>query len=109
MAPMNTWFQKPKPKLATYRNATTPSFNLEQIDVTKFAQIDYVLINSAWRNAITNIENVHHTIINSDHALLIASLKVKLAIKKKIKYRPISNIESQHQHKWTHTMNPLGN
>ena len=77
MAPMNTWFQMPKPKLATYRNATTPSFNLEQIDVTKFAQIDYVLINSACRNAITNIENVHHTIIDSDHALLICIIKSK--------------------------------
>ena len=93
MALMNTWFQKPKPKLATYRNASTPVFNLQQIDVTKFAQMDYVLINSAWRNAVTNVENVHHTIINSDHALLIAPVKVKLATKKKskiptnIKYR----------------------
>ena len=68
---------------ATYRNATAPVFDLEQIDSTKFAQIDYVLINSAWRNAVTNVENVHHTIINSDHALLIATLKVKLATKKK--------------------------
>ena len=93
MALMNTWFQKPKLKLATYRNASTPVFNLQQIDVTKFAQMDYVLINSAWRNAVTNVENVHHTIINSDHALLIATVKVKLATKKKskiptnIKYR----------------------
>ena len=85
LVPMNTWFQKPKPKLATYRNATAPVFDLEQIDSTKFAQIDYVLINSAWRNAVTNVENVHHTIINSDHALLIATLKVKLATKKRFK------------------------
>ena len=86
MAPMNTWFQKPKPKLTTYRNATTPAFNLEQIDATKFAQIDYVLINSAWRNAITNVDNVHHTIVNSDHALLIATLTVSQRPKRKVKY-----------------------
>ena len=85
LVPMNTWFQKPKPKLATYRNATAPVFDLEQIDSTKFAQIDYVLINSAWKNAVTNVENVHHTIINSDHALLIATLKVKPATKKRFK------------------------
>lgn len=83
---MNTWLSKPKPKLATYRNATAPVFNLEPIDTTKSAQIDYVLVNSAWRNAIINIESVHHTIMNSHHAaLLIATIKVKLATKKKCK------------------------
>ena len=45
--------------------------------------MDYILINSAWRNAITNCENIYHTIINSDHALLIAIVKVKLVTKKK--------------------------
>jgi hypothetical protein len=55
---------KAETKIATYRNTTTAAFNLEQIDTTHFSQIDYVLLS------------VHHSIMNSDHALLTESIKV---------------------------------
>ena len=82
--PMNTWFSKPRPKLATYRAPTALFFESSNIDVNKFAQIDYILINRQWRNAVQDVEHIHHTLLDSDHALLIAKIKVKLADKRKI-------------------------
>ena len=52
--------------------------------VNKFAQIDYILINRQWGNAVQDVEHIHHTLLDSDHALLIAKIKVKIADKRKI-------------------------
>ena len=82
LTPMNTWFEKPIPKLATYRIPTVNTFDGVNIDISKYSQLDYILINDHWKNAITDIQTIHHTLLDSDHALQIATLRVKLAKKK---------------------------
>ena len=48
MIPMNTWFDKPSPFLATYRSLNTTQFNRTEIDMNTHAQMDYILINDRW-------------------------------------------------------------
>ena len=83
--PANTWFCKPTPRLATYRSPTVPTFNASNINTTHYAQRDYILINDRWKNTITDITNIQDTLLDSDHSLQIATLKVKLAKQKKRK------------------------
>ena len=89
----NTLFQKDPAKLVTYRNTTTPNFS-EPFTTSRFAQLDFVLINSRWKNAITNVESSCFHPITTDHKLLVANLRVKLAKRryaettKRPKYRP---------------------
>ena len=81
MIPMNTWFEKPTPQLATYRNTTTQFFDLTRVDTRLYGQLDYILINDPWKNAIKNVSNIHETLLDSDHALLFADMQVRLAVK----------------------------
>ena len=84
MIPMNTWFDKPSPFLATYRNLNTTQFSRTEIDMNTHAQMDYILINDRWKNAISNITTIQETILtilDADHALLIADVHLKLAQK----------------------------
>ena len=89
----NTLFQKDPAKLVTYRNPTTLSFS-EPDTTSRFAQLDYMLINTKWKNAVTNAESGCCHSITTDHKLLIGTLRVKLAKfryaqpKNRTKYRP---------------------
>ena len=85
MIPSNTWFQKPVPQLATYRGTTTQSFDLTRTNVSTHAQLDYMLINDKWKNSITNVVNIHETLLDSDHALILADMHVKFASRNKPK------------------------
>ena len=64
LIPMNTWFEKPTPKLATYRSTTTTHFDLSGVNTATHAQLDYILINDTWRNSIKNIYNIHETLLD---------------------------------------------
>ena len=79
LIPMNTWFDKPTPLLATYRSVGTQAFNRAEININTHAQMDFILINDRWKNSVHNITPVHETILDSDHALLIADVHVKLS------------------------------
>ena len=81
LLPINTWFEKPTPTLATYRDTTTTQFNLGGTDTQTHSQMDFILINDAWKNSITNVEHVHETILDSDHALIIADMRIRFARK----------------------------
>ena len=41
------------------------------------AQIDYVLTNKPWQSSVKTVHSTAHTIIESDHKLLVAKLAVK--------------------------------
>ena len=56
-------------RLATYRIPTVPTFNVSNINTTHYAQMDYILINDRWKNAITDIINIQDTLLDSDHSL----------------------------------------
>ena len=89
----NTLFQKDPAKLVTYRCPTTLSFS-EPYTTSRFAQLDYMLINTKWKNAVTNVESSCSHSITTDHKLLVGTLRVKLAKfryaqpKNRTKYRP---------------------
>ena len=77
MIAKNTYFQKSQEQLVTYKAVGVkewkPPWHLH-----KFAQMDYFLISSKWKNAITNITTtVVHT-VETDHKLLIANASFKL-------------------------------
>ena len=98
---MNTWLEKPVHKLATYRGPTTQQFSNHNINTDTHAQMDYIMINDTWKNSIQNVDSIQTTLLDSDHALIIADLKVKFATKKKAwrlkqqtnKYRQPKNVQ----------------
>jgi hypothetical protein len=83
LIPMNTWFEKPTPKLTTYHSTTTTHLDLSGVNTATHAQLDYILINDTWRNSIKNIYNIHETLLDSDHALVVADMHVRFASKNK--------------------------
>ena len=94
----NTLFEKEPAKLITYRNATNPSF-APPYTTDRFGQLDFILINSKWKNAITNAESTSGHSISIDHTLLLANVRIKLAATKALrcqrlpKYRTPTNEE----------------
>ena len=63
---MNTWFEKPMKRLATYRSPTTPDFS-KIPDMSSFAQMDFILIGERWRKAIRNCNAKVGAPFESDH------------------------------------------
>ena len=44
----------------------------------KYAQMDYILINNEWKNAITNVSTTYVHTVETDHKLMMANVKFKL-------------------------------
>ena len=79
MVVTNTLFEKDEPQLLiTHRNATTPCFSLP-FTTERFSQLDYILINSRWNKSITHVETTSFHAVTSDHKLLVAHVRIKLA------------------------------
>ena len=74
----NTWFEKPISKLVTYRNPTSLTFE-PPYNTNKFGQLDFILVNQRWRNSFHNVETSLPQAITSDHKVLMAHMKTKLA------------------------------
>jgi len=83
----NTWFIKPQRDLVTYRSVATKDFR-ENLTTEKYAQLDYIMVQQIWKNTITNIHTTDATAIASDHKLIVATVRIKLANKKKPKTEP---------------------
>ena len=83
MVPMNTWFEKATPLLATFRDTSTSLFQLGWVDTATHGQLDYVLVNDTWKNACKDTRCIHETLLDSDHALMIADMHVQFAAKRK--------------------------
>ena len=96
----NTWFEKPMPSLATYRRLDVPSFT-DEVDLNKFAQMDFILINNKWKNSVKDVYTTLDQPILSDHKLLICCMTQKLAQSKKntkqsSKYRTPDDDQKKH-------------
>ena len=83
MTPMNTWFEKPTPLLATFRDTSTSHFQLGWVNTSTHGQLDYVLVSDRWRNACKDTRCIHETLMDSDHALVLTDMHVRLAAKRK--------------------------
>ena len=78
----NTYFQKQERKLATYRNIGIQK--QDPIARPTHDQLDYVITQRRWRNAIVDVEGDPECNVDSDHNPLIAKVRIKLkALKKK--------------------------
>jgi exonuclease III len=87
----NTWFEKPAKALITYReigaSKSDPPIR------GNFETLDYVLISSRWKNAITNCEATFNANVDSDHTPLIATYRAKLRGKPKRALQPTLRVE----------------
>ena len=80
----NSWFQKPRKKLITYREVgTLPHDDPE--DATKFAQLDYLLCRPRFKNSILNLESDMKFWQHSNHYPLIAHIRVRLSHKEYVR------------------------
>ena len=72
-------FRKTSP--ITYRNVAAPNFH-PPYTLDRYGQLDFILINRKWKNAVTNAESNLQTSVTTDHKLLVANIRTKLAAKK---------------------------
>ena len=74
---MNTQYQKEDKHYCTYTEmeakGSAPPWTTD-----RFATLDYGIIQDRWRNAIVNVECKPNIAINSDHAMLVSNVKIKL-------------------------------
>lgn len=73
----NTMFEKPEGDLITHRAVGTKEFNAPW-DMHKYAQLDYILVNDQWKNAVLDAGTTTLNTIDTDHKLLVADVRVKL-------------------------------
>ena len=90
MVVKNTFFQKSDEQLVTYKSVGVKSWHPPwQLD--KYAQMDFVLINQKWKNAVENIYTTAVHTVDTDHKLMIAEVKFKLIAK--TMNSPVSHIK----------------
>ena len=73
----NTFFMKPEADLVTYRAVGVKTWQ-PPWQLHKYAQMDFVLINDKWKNAITNVYSSHIHTVETDHKLMVAHIHFKL-------------------------------
>ena len=74
---MNTQFEKKNKHYCTYKEMETTGFS-PPWNTDRFAMLDYCLIDERWRNVIYDVECNPNIAINSDHAMLVSKIKIKL-------------------------------
>ncbi len=95
-----SFMQKQKHQQITYRSIGTQAF-APPWDKPNYAQLDYTLIPQRWRNLIRDVNARTDTAIDSDHALCIADVHIKLKTipKDPILDDPPKNIGNRHKSK----------
>ena len=78
---MNTHFQQDNKHLVTHKEMAT--LKGEPWDATRYATLDYILIPGRWNNCITKAWPSREIQTDSDHFILRATLRCKLAAKNK--------------------------
>ena len=81
---MNTHFQKHPKSLCTYSEVSNTTGGPPCRDATRYAQIDYSLAPSRWKNSVQNVETFPDAQTDSDHFLVVTSLLVKLKANRKL-------------------------
>ena len=79
---LNTWFTKHPRRLWTWKSPNGVTKN----------QIDYITINSRFRNCVKNILTLLGADCNSDHVLLVSDIQVKLKCLKQRKVEAKRNV-----------------
>ena len=79
--PMNTHFQQDNKHLVTYKEMAT--LKGEPWNATRYATLDYILTPGRWKNCITKAWSSPEIQTDSDHFILRATLRCKLAAKTK--------------------------
>ena len=97
----NTLFQKSDDHLVTYKSVGVKHWS-PPWQLHKYAQMDYIVINNRWKNAIKNVDTSYIHTVDTDHKLLIASVKFQLKANppkvntSKMKLRKPDNIQLSH-------------
>ena len=103
----NTWFKQHKRRLFTWKSPDEQTRN----------QIDYILINQRFRNAVKSCKTYPSADCNSDHNLLMATILCKMKKMKKPKAKPnldlkilkhVVNIQKQYGAEVNNRFEPLG-
>ncbi|KAL1446457.1 hypothetical protein WDU94_005636 [Cyamophila willieti] len=79
---MNTFFDLPPRRLYTWKAPGDSPRNIIR------NQIDYILINKRFQNAITSVKTYPGADIRSDHNLLLANLRIRLKKLRKREFAP---------------------
>ena len=74
---MNTQYQKENKHYCTSKEMETKGF-APPWPTDRFATLEYCLIQDRWKNAIVNVECKPNIDINSDHAMLVSKVQIKL-------------------------------
>ena len=77
MAARSTFFEKPAEQLVTYKAVGVKEWK-PPWQIHKFTQMDFFLINSKWKNSITNTTTTNAHAVETDHKPMIASVTFKL-------------------------------
>ena len=79
---INTFFQKPPSKGVTYRKKTPNDGMALDWNPTDFFTLAFVVANSKAKKCVVNCESDTSTELNTDHLPLIATIRIKLKIKR---------------------------
>lgn len=76
MVIMNTTFDKKREYLATWRHIGVPQG--AEVEENSHEQIDFIIAQKRWRNTVEDVEADNKANIKSDHAPVVARVKIKL-------------------------------
>ena len=74
---MNTYFEKPSKKKATYRHMLTTGMQ-GPWNTDRYSELDLCLVFGRWANSVNNVESDSLTDVNTDHLALRIKIKQKL-------------------------------
>lgn len=79
----NTRFQKTKRKICTYHNKHGDHKGGGPWDAKNYGQLDFVITEQRWKNAVKDVWSDTHCWVSSDHFPIIAKIHIKFAKKDK--------------------------
>ena len=74
---MNTYFEKPSKKKATYRHMWAAGMQ-GPWNTDRYSELDLRIVSRRWANSIGNVESDNLTNVNTDHVALKIKIKQKL-------------------------------
>ena len=74
---MNTMFEKEKKKQVTRKELTTEGWKGPWSE-DRYSQMDFCLARSRWKNSVVDVSSKPELAFNSDHCLVISTIKIRL-------------------------------
>ena len=81
----NTMYTRRNNNRCTYKNKNTGHKGGKSWNTTNYRQVDHILIETRWKNAIYEVWSTPHTCITSDHFPVIARLRGQVRQERKKK------------------------